>query len=157
MPEKGPRRGSSIFANPAAVGGAGRGTAAPQGGGSAVDGRHRGSVVLPSMTPGGGVGFGLDFDDSDYDDSDDEDVPHGGPHGGGGLPGSSMPGAGGSTAGRGAGGPNHRPLVGGFAAAAYEAARDAHYKEQQRRLQGANGAKPNQTSRPPSAAPRNNH
>eukprot|EP00980_Cylindrotheca_fusiformis_P029060 scaffold22709_cov158-Cylindrotheca_fusiformis.AAC.3 len=148
MSETGPRRGSSIFANPAA---------AIQVGGSSADGRHRGSVLLPSMTPGGGVGFGLDFDDSDYDDSDDEDVPHGAPAGGGGLPGSSMSGAGGSTTGTGAGGPNHRPLVGGFAAAAYEAARDAHYKEQQRRLQGANGGQRSQPSRPPSGVLRNNH
>jgi len=28
------------------------------------------------------------------------------------------------------GGPGHRPLVGGFAAAAYEAAREAHYRKQ---------------------------
>jgi hypothetical protein len=71
----------------------------------------RGSVALKPMAGLGGL---VDFDDSDFDDSDDEDMHD--------LPGAPMPGSKDSV-----GGPNHRPLVGGFAAAAYEAARAHHY------------------------------
>jgi hypothetical protein len=72
----------------------------------------RGSVALKPMS---GIGGLVDFDDSDFDDSDDDmDVD---------LPGAPMPGSGDAV-----GGPNHRPLVGGFAAAAYEAARAHHYQ-----------------------------
>jgi len=49
------------------------------------------------------------------------------------IPGGPIPGvqsgSGASSAPK-AGDPNHRPLVGGFAAAAYEAARAHHYKAQ---------------------------
>jgi len=80
----------------------------PTGGGPAI---KRGSVALKPMS---GIGGLVDFDDSDFDDSDEEDgVP---------LPGAPMPGSANAV-----GGPNHRPLVGGFAAAAYEAARAHHY------------------------------
>lgn len=40
------------------------------------------------------------------------------------------------------GGPDHRPLVGGFAAAAYEAARVDHYKKQGMDVRGHNAPKP---------------
>lgn len=70
----------------------------------------RGSVALKPM---GGLGGLVDFDDSDFDDSDEEEMD---------LPGAPMP-------GNAVGGPNHRPLVGGFAAAAYEAARAHHYSQ----------------------------
>ena len=95
------------------------------GGGGGGGGKKRQSVVLQPMA---GLGAFLDPDDSDFDDSDEEDS---GP-----LPGAPMPGASDAV-----GGPNHRPLVGGFAAAAYEAAR-AHYY--------ANKAKGG-SSRPPKA------
>jgi hypothetical protein len=77
----------------------------------------RGSVVMMPMT---GIGGLVDFDDSDFDDSDDDDDEDDDER----LPGRPMPGASNSAA---VGGPNHRPLVGGFAAAAYEAARAHHY------------------------------
>jgi hypothetical protein len=77
-------------------------------GGTAV---KRGSVALKPMSGLGGL---IDFDDSDFDDSDEEDLHE--------LPGAPMPGSSDAV-----GGPNHRPLVGGFAAAAYEAARAHHY------------------------------
>lgn len=70
--------------------------------------QRRGSCVI---SPSGGIG-GLDLeafqdldDDDDYDDEDDQPT-HKTPQ-----PGSA----------------DHRPLVGGFAAAAYEAAREYHY------------------------------
>lgn len=72
----------------------------------------RGSVALKPMSGSGGL---VDFDDSDFDDSDDDYEPP--------LPGVPMPGSGDAV-----GGPNHRPLVGGFAAAAYEASRAHHYQ-----------------------------
>mmetsp|Transcript_6419 Transcript_6419/g.9452 ORF Transcript_6419/g.9452 Transcript_6419/m.9452 type:complete len:198 (+) Transcript_6419:149-742(+) len=81
----------------------------PMGGGPAI---KRGSVALKPMS---GIGGLVDFDDSDFDDSDEEDALH--------LPGAPMPGSANAV-----GGPNHRPLVGGFAAAAYEAARAHHYQ-----------------------------
>ena len=72
----------------------------------------RGSVALKPMSGMGGL---VDFDDSDFDDSDDDYEPP--------LPGNPMPGSADAV-----GGPNHRPLVGGFAAAAYEASRAHHYQ-----------------------------
>mmetsp|Transcript_29965 Transcript_29965/g.49461 ORF Transcript_29965/g.49461 Transcript_29965/m.49461 type:complete len:194 (+) Transcript_29965:153-734(+) len=72
----------------------------------------RGSVALKPL----GLGGLVDFDDSDFDDSDEEDMHD--------LPGAPMPGSKEMV-----GGPNHRPLVGGFAAAAYEAARAHHYAQ----------------------------
>jgi len=133
----GPRRGSSLFSGPGAMGGATAGNGAPQQGGApAADGgraQKRNSAVL-QMGPGGGIGFGIDFD-SDYEDSDDEGVPHGGPHGGG-RPGQ-QPGRGAPAGGF---GPNHRPYVGGFAAAAYEAARSHHNQN------ATKGGKPQQAT-----------
>uniref|UniRef100_A0A7S1CXH6 Uncharacterized protein n=1 Tax=Cyclophora tenuis TaxID=216820 RepID=A0A7S1CXH6_CYCTE len=82
----------------------------PEGG----PGKKRQSIVMQPMT---GLGAFLDPDDSDFDDSDEEEN---GP-----LPGAPMPGASDAV-----GGPNHRPLVGGFAAAAYEAARAHYYANQ---------------------------
>lgn len=72
--------------------------AAPGGGGGAGGGPKRQSVVLQPMA--GGMGL-VDFD-SDYE-SDEDDAPKAAPAD-----------------------PNHRPMVGGFAAAAYEAARAYH-------------------------------
>lgn len=69
-------------------------------------GERRNSVM---MTPAGMLG------EVDFDDSDDD---------------SSSPPNGASPVG-GADNQNHRPLVGGFAAAAYEAARADHLKRQQ--------------------------
>lgn len=69
---------------------------------------RRNSVLL---TPAGMLGM----TDVDFDDSDDDD---------GSGPKKKAP----ATA---PGDPNHRPMVGGFAAAAYEAARADHYKKQQ--------------------------
>lgn len=73
-------------------------------------GPRRNSVL---MSPAGMVGMaGIDFEDSDDDTDEDSSPPQGPPSGG-------------------TGNPNHRPMVGGFAAAAYEAARADHYKKQQ--------------------------
>ena len=71
-------------------------------------GNRRNSVM---MTPAGMLGL----DEVDFDDSDDDDPSP--PNGA-----SPVGGAGNNT---------HRPLVGGFAAAAYEAARADHLKKQQ--------------------------
>lgn len=140
MADKGARRGSSLFSNPG-------GAAQAGGGGAPADnqGPKRQSVVLPGL--GGGVGFGIDFDDSDYDDSDDEDIPHGGPYGGqGGLPGQAMPGSASGTAAV-TGAQNSRPLVGGFAAAAYEAAR-AHHFQNVAKQQAMKGGKQGEAPQP---------
>lgn len=69
----------------------------------------RGSLTLKQVS---GLGDIVEFDNSDLDDSDEEDDAR------------TKPGTGQTNA---VGGPNHRPLVGGFAAAAYEAARAHHY------------------------------
>lgn len=125
----GPRRGSSLFSGPGAASGAPpskgpppkvQGSAPMMGG----PGGRRNSSVLQIGQPGGGIGFGIDFDDSDYEDSDDDDVPYGGPRGGA-LPGQPVPG---NRPATGAGSANSRPMVGGFAAAAYEAARAHHFQ-----------------------------
>lgn len=140
--KSGQRRGSSLFSNPGAAGAAGGG------GQGEAPGAKRQSVVLSGL--GGGVGFGIDFDDSDYDDSDDEDVPHGGPYGGPGLPGQAMPGS--ASASSTTGAQNSRPMVGGFAAAAYEAARAHHFQnvaKQQAMKGGKPGAPPPKGSQPP--------
>lgn len=146
MADKGARRGSSLFSKPGAA-------AAPAGGGGAPadnQGPKRQSVVLSGL--GGGVGFGIDFEDSDYDDSDDEDVPQGGPYGGPGLPGQAMPGSGAGAAAV-TGAQNSRPMVGGFAAAAYEAAREHHFqtvaKEQAMKGEKSGQPGPPKGSQPP--------
>lgn len=74
----------------------------------------RQSIVLQPMALGGLV----DFDDSDYESDEDQSPP---------PPLAPTP----QKAGTGSGGMNHRPLVGGFSAAAYEAARAHHYAAQQ--------------------------
>lgn len=71
-------------------------------------GARRNSVVMQPVALGGLAGL----DDSDYGSSDDDDAV---------SPGNSAPEV-----------PNHRPMVGGFAAAAYEAARAHHYAQKQR-------------------------
>jgi len=75
----------------------------------------RASVVLQPMA--GGIGF-------DYESSDEED---------------NSPAPVVQPNGTGTGGPNHRPMVGGFAAAAYEAARAHHYAAQQKKKKNKNG------------------
>lgn len=76
-------------------------------------GPRRNSVL---MTPSGMAGLAdVDFDDSDDDDSG---PPKATPVGG-------------------TGNPNSRPMVGGFAAAAYEAARADYYKKQQEKKSSA--------------------
>ena len=107
------------------------------GGGSAA---KRQSAVLQPIA---GLSGMLDLDDSDYDSADEDKITpptrekeqqkH--PQAVTGIP-----------AGSGPGGPNHRPLVGGFAAAAYEAARSDHYKKvakmNSRRNSRSNGHRP---------------
>jgi len=133
-----PRRGSSLFSGPGSGasnsnsinknsnnngpskrGDIGGSTPAPlqrlAGGAS-----RRGSSVLQPGALDGIGGLGIDFDDSDYSDDDDSDVEEDGP---GNVKGQA-----------GTGGPNHRPYVGGFAAAAYEAAR-AHHNTSTMKLQ----------------------
>jgi hypothetical protein len=78
----------------------------------------RASVVMKPMVGAGGL---VDLDDPDFDDSDDDDDDDDDDER---LPGKPMPGV---SNGAAVGGPHHRPLVGGFAAAAYEAARAHHY------------------------------
>ena len=68
---------------------------------------------------------GLDV--SDYDDSDDEKAPKKSPP-------APVPDR--NPNPKASGGPEHRPLVGGFAAAAYEAARVDHYKKQGKDVRG---------------------
>mmetsp|Transcript_13765 Transcript_13765/g.33337 ORF Transcript_13765/g.33337 Transcript_13765/m.33337 type:complete len:152 (+) Transcript_13765:214-669(+) len=146
MADKGARRGSSLFSNPAAAAAAAGGGGAPGESG----GPKRQSVVLSGL--GGGVGFGIDFDDSDYDDSDDEDVPHGGPYGAPGLPGQAMPGSASGSSAAVTGAQNSRPMVGGFAAAAYEAAR-AHHFQNVAKEQAMKGGKPGQPLPPKGSQP----
>jgi hypothetical protein len=73
-------------------------------------GPRRESVVMKPVDGFGGL-LGADFDDIDYDDSDD-DVPP--------KPKEVFA----ATSSN----PIHRPMVGGFAAAAYEAARADHFR-----------------------------
>lgn len=75
------------------------------------------------MFPSGGPGskpmaLNLGLDDEDFSDDDDQGPP---PQLKQAAPPQKPKGS----------GPNHRPYVGGFAAAAYEAARDAANKKQQ--------------------------
>lgn len=116
------RRGSAMFPGPDADAGSqqisetqssGNPPQSESGGGGGGATRRSSSVLLPGAL-GGGVGFGIDFDDSDYEDSDDDD----GPSQGGAAPAAT------------AGTPSHRPYVGGFAAAAYEAAKLHHTQTQ---------------------------
>ena len=131
----GARRGSSLFSGPGAMGGSQpAGNRPPQNmqgaapsSGPGAGGRRNSSVL--NVGPGGGVGFGIDFDDSDYEDSDDDDVPHGGPHGGQPLSGAPP---------QVTGAANSRPMVGGFAAAAYEAAKAHHFQNVAKKQQPTN-------------------
>jgi len=84
--------------------------------------KQRNSVSLNPMAMRSALAGLSDLDDSD----DDEKAP---PH-----PPVLNPKA--------SGGPEHRPLVGGFAAAAYEAARVDHYKKQGMEVRGHNAPKP---------------
>ena len=93
------RRGSSLFTQ-----GGGPAAAAPQE--SAPGGNaKRASVVLQPMA--GGIGFDYDSSEHEQEQTPKQPMAH--------NPGAAP------------GGPNHRPMVGGFAAAAYEAARAHHY------------------------------
>lgn len=100
------RRGSSLFA---------QGGAAPASGAAPTSAKRQ-SVVLQPMTGG----IGLDFD-SDFSDSDDERSPQD----------QSRPTP--PTSSTPAGGANDRPMVGGFAAAAYEAAKAFHYQNKDKK------------------------
>jgi len=126
------RRGSSLFSGPAVVSGTDTTTqqsAGPDNIGDAPPPQpssgtaRRASTVLQLGALGG-----IDFDDSDYEDSDDESPSQGG--------------VGGAPSGQGAGGPNHRPYVGGFAAAAYEAARAHHTQNQVKQQQDQQQQRP---------------
>ena len=66
--------------------------------------------------PGGGINLGADFPD-DYESDEEEQAPAPKPVK---VPPSQNPAA-----------PGGRPMVGGFAAAAYEAAKAHHYAQQQ--------------------------
>mmetsp|Transcript_20078 Transcript_20078/g.28453 ORF Transcript_20078/g.28453 Transcript_20078/m.28453 type:complete len:230 (+) Transcript_20078:248-937(+) len=86
----------------------------------------------PGGKPVGGLGGLKDFDDSDYD-SDEDRRPKGGlpgqplPHGGMPVPNGGRPQQPPRPVGPVTGSQMNRPYVGGFAAAAYEAAREYHY------------------------------
>jgi hypothetical protein len=69
----------------------------------------------------GGIGL-IDFDDSDYESDEDQG------------PKPSVPGV--STASK----PDDRPMVGGFAAAAYEAAKAFHAQQKEKKGKGAPAA-----------------
>lgn len=109
----------------------------PSGGGAPYGGRggngatssepRRDSVVMKPVGFGGLLG--TDFDDVDYDDSDD-DVGQPNPP---------------TTNGD----PNHRPMVGGFAAASYEAAREYHLKNQGKAGNKKSPTFPNSGAPPP--------
>lgn len=81
--------------------------------GDADEEPKRQSVVLQPMA--GGIGL-ADYDDSDYDSEEEAQAPAPAPK-------QKAPAT---------GGPNHRPMVGGFAAAAYEAARAHHYAQKKK-------------------------
>jgi hypothetical protein len=154
----GPRRGSSLFSGPGAMGGAPPAGNHPpannnmQGStplNAANTGGRRGSSAMQVGPSGGGVGFGIDFDDSDYEDSEDEeeDIPYGGPHRGGppvATSGGGVPHVTGSA--------NSRPMVGGFAAAAYEAAKAHHFqnmkKQQDKDVRGGEPKPHSSSGRP---------
>jgi len=95
-------------------------------------GPKRNSVMLQPMAGGSLL---PDFDDIDSEEEDNKAPPPPQPQAAppAAIPGGPIPGvqsgSGASSAPK-AGDPNHRPLVGGFAAAAYEAARAHHYKAQ---------------------------
>ena len=89
-----------------------------------MESKKRQSVVLQPMP---GLGDFMNSDSED-DDDDDEDAALAAAAAAGRLPGQPIPGAPDTM-----GGPNHRPLVGGFAAAAYEAARAHHYASKNKR------------------------
>lgn len=78
---------------------------------------RRGSSMFPAGAPGAKpMALNLGLDDDDYDSDDDQAPP----------PQKQAPPA---QKPKGPG-PNHRPYVGGFAAAAFEAARDAAAKKE---------------------------
>ena len=95
--------------------------------------RQRNSVSLNPIAMRGALA-GLSLDDDDDDKSQKKETTAPSPQ--------QVPNA---TA---SGGPEHRPLVGGFAAAAYEAARVDYYKKQGKDVTGHNPPKP-QTQRYP--------
>ena len=92
--------------------------------------KQRNSVSINAMMPNALAGL-QDLVDSDSDGEEPSSAPA--PH----VPNLQA-----------SGGPEHRPLVGGFAAAAYEAARVDHYKKQGMNVKGHN-----RPSRPPRSYP----
>jgi len=140
----GPRRGSSMFTPGGGGrggmpgGGRGRGSGGGGGRGGGGVGAKRNSVMLQGGGGRGGAPLisGFDFSDDESDDEPQRGPPPQQSYGGrgnggrGGYPGQSVPGV--SSASTGTGGSNARPMVGGFAAAAYEAAKAHHYQSQGR-------------------------
>jgi hypothetical protein len=122
------RRGSSMFVPPGA--GGGLAPPSPDGAGQGPPPgaqKGRGSVVMQPMA--GGIGL-VDFD-SDYE-SDEEQAPQK----------TAVPGVSGASK------PDDRPMVGGFAAAAYEAAK-AFHAQQKAKKDGAPAAEaPKRSGRP---------
>uniref|UniRef100_A0A7S2HJI8 Uncharacterized protein n=1 Tax=Helicotheca tamesis TaxID=374047 RepID=A0A7S2HJI8_9STRA len=119
--------GSSAMVNPTSIAAAAGPLGPPPSNKEETGDIRRNSVVLNPVAMGGLAGL-IDFDDSDYEDSDDDGGRPGGPAGG------PMPGNSSGFNPAASGGPDHRPMVGGFAAAAYEAAREYHYKNQGRQV-----------------------
>jgi hypothetical protein len=124
------RRGSSMFVPPGAGAGGGLAPPSPDGAGQGPPPgaqKGRGSVVMQPMA--GGIGL-VDFD-SDYE-SDEEQAPQQ----------TAVPGVSGASK------PDDRPMVGGFAAAAYEAAK-AFHAQQKAKKDGAPAAEaPKRSGRP---------
>jgi len=93
--------------------------------------KQRNSISLNTMMPNNALAELQDLVDSDSDEEEPSPAPA--PH----VPNLKA-----------CGGPEHRPLVGGFAAAAYEAARVDYYKKRGMNVRG------HQPPRPPRSAPR---
>jgi hypothetical protein len=120
------RRGSSMFVPPGAGAGAGGGLAppSPDGAGQGAPGAQKGGPMA------GGIGL-IDFD-SDYE-SDEEQAPQQ----------TAVPGVSGASK------PDDRPMVGGFAAAAYEAAKAFHAAQKAKKDGAAPAAEaPKRSGRP---------
>lgn len=133
----GNRRGSSLFAASAATSGD---VSGPYGRPAYLYGKHDGDLLVDFPDPKSGGGMD---DDDDMDMNDDNFQYNGGAVNSKMSSNHNHPDASKTFRGEAArmeelsnsedlpGGPNHRPLVGGFAAAAYEAAKAHHYSMKQ--------------------------
>jgi len=149
----GNRRGSSLFAASAATSGD---VSGPYGRPAYLYGKHDGDLLVDFPDPKSGGG--MDDDDVDMDMNDDSNQHNGGAVNSKMSSNHNNPDASKTFRGEAArmeelsnsedlpGGPNHRPLVGGFAAAAYEAAKAHHYSMKQQ----ANDGVPKDRAPPPS-------